>query len=127
MSRSNLRTVTLITGLVTALVHLVVLNIDIIQEEGQPDVLFTLNGLGYLALLAAFQFRPGIVRRQSELLHYVFIGYTGATIGAWVLFGSRDFTGWATKLDELILIYALLAYLRAEQAASGSASRAPGP
>ena len=127
MSRSNLRSVILITGLVTALVHLVVLNISYLQEEGRPDVLFTLNGLGYLALLAAFRFRPGFVSRQSELLHYVFIAYTAATIGAWVLFGSRDLTGWTTKLDELILIYALFAHLRAEQAASGSPSRATGP
>lgn len=116
MKRSTLRTVILVTGLITALVHLVLLNIGIIQENGRPDVLFTLNGLGYLALLAAYFFQPAFLSERSKLLHYAFIAYTGLTIVAWVLVGARDFTGFATKLDELILVYALLAHLRAEKA-----------
>lgn len=117
MNRSTLRTVILVTGLITALVHLVLLNIGILQEKGQPDVLFTLNGLGYFALLAAFFFRPSFLSGRGKMLHYVFIFYTAATILAWVLVGARNFTGWATKLDELILIYALVVHLRAEQPA----------
>ena len=118
MSRSNLRTVILVTGLITAIVHLVILNIEIIGEDGRPDVLFTLNGLGYLGLLAAFWFRPAFLASRRALLGYVFIAFTGLTIVAWIAFGARTLTGFATKFDELVLIYALFAYLRAEKAMS---------
>ena len=110
MRHSTLRTVILVTGLITALVHLVVLSVQI----GEPSPLFIVNGLGYLALLAAFTFRPAFMCGRSNLLHYAFIAYTALTILAWIPGGSRTLTGFATKLDELILVYALLAHLRAE-------------
>lgn len=111
MSHSNLRTVILVTGLITALVHGVLLSIQL----GEPSVLFILNGIGYLALLAAFWFRPAFLANRSALLHYALIGYAALTILAWIPAGSRTLTGFATKLDELILVYALFAHLRAEK------------
>jgi hypothetical protein len=143
MSQANLRRVVLITGLITTLVHGVLLSVQL----GELSVLFILNGLGYLGLVAAFaalpesfldkRVRVEISGRPISIgpsvttvrvaLHYLFIGYTGLTILAWIPAGTRDLTGWAAKLDELILIYALFAHLRAEQAASGNPSRALGP
>lgn len=143
MSHTNLRRVVLVTGLVTALVHGVLLSVQL----GELSALFILNGLGYLVLLVAFfgmpetflnkQVRVEISGRPISIgptgttvrvaLHYLFIGYTALTIVAWIPGGTRDFMGWATKLDELILIYALFAHLRAGQAASGSPSRASSP
>lgn len=143
MSKANLRRVVLITGLITTLVHGVLLS----AQLGELSVLFILNGLGYLGLVAAFaalpesflnkEVRVEISGRMIRIgpsgttvrvaLHYLFSGYTGLTILAWIPGGTRDFMGWATKLDELILIYALFAHLRAvsagssrERAASGS-------
>ena len=143
MSKANLRRVVLITGLITALVHGVLLSVQL----GELSVLFILNGLGYLGLVAAFaalpesflnkEVRVEISGRSISIgpsgttvrvaFHYLFIGYTALTILAWIPGGTRDFMGWATKLNELILIYALFAHLRAEQAASGNPSRALGP
>jgi len=142
MSKANLRRVVLITGLITALVHGVLLSVQL----GELSVLFVLNGLGYLGLVAAFaglpesflnkQVRVEISGRPISIgpsgttvrvaLHYLFSGYTALTILAWIPGGTRDVMGWATKLDELILIYALFAHLRVGQAASGSQSPAPG-
>ena len=142
MSKANLRRVVLITGLITALVHGVLLSLQL----GELSVLFILNGLGYLGLVAAFaglpesflnkEVRVEISGRMIRIgpagttvrvaLHYAFIGYTGLTILAWIPGGTRDFMGWATKLDELILIYALFAHLRAVSAGSGRQSAASG-
>lgn len=107
MSRSTSRTVIVITTLITATVHLIVLNIPFIRDTGSPDILFTLNGLGYLGLLVLFLWNPAIVAERRDLFYYAFIGYTLVTILAWAVMGSRDLVGFGTKLDELILIAAL--------------------
>jgi len=143
MSQTNLRRVVLVTGLITALVHGVLLSVQL----GEFSALFILNGLGYLVLVVAFFGLPeSFLNKQARLeisgrpirigpsgtsvrvaLHYLFIVYAALTILAWIPSEPRTFTGFATKLDELILIYALFAHLRAVRAASGSPSRAPGP
>jgi hypothetical protein len=104
----------LILGLITALVHLVVLNISFVRETGSPDVLFTLNGLGYLGLLAAFFWKVPFFSTRPRLLQYLFMGYTAITVLAWVAMGARNFIGYATKLDELLLIAALWMHLKTE-------------
>ena len=118
MNRSTSRTVILITGLITALVHLVYLNIVM----GQLDPLFTLNGLGYLGLLGLFVIQPTFVAEQWEFFHYVFMAFAAVTIIAFLLVGGTGFggtevdpVGWLTKLDELILIIALWSHMRAPQ------------
>ncbi|NIV37725.1 MAG: hypothetical protein GWN58_52425, partial [Anaerolineae bacterium] len=102
------RAVILVTGLITALVHLIWLNIPFIRETGSPDILFTLNGLGYLGLLALFFLEPAFLAEQWDFLHYIFIGYAAITIVAFLLLGDpSDLVGWFTKLDEVILIVAV--------------------
>lgn len=85
--------------LFTAIVHLVILNLNGIQP------LFVLNGLGYLALLAAlvWDFPKG----QARLVHYALIAYTIATIVAWFLMGSHDVLAYTTKAAEAILVFLL--------------------
>lgn len=114
MNRSTLRGVILVTGLITALVHLILLNIPFIQKTGSPDILFTLNGLGYLGLLGLFFLQPAFVAEQWDFLHYIFMGFTAVTIVAFFVLGGTGFggtevdpVGYATKVDELILIVAL--------------------
>lgn len=114
MNRSTLRAVILVFGLITALVHLVVLNVLLIQGGQGFSVLFTLNGLGYLALLAAFFWKVPFFSTRRRLLHYLFMAYAAVTILAWIPAGSKDFVGYATKLDEILLIAALAMNLRRE-------------
>jgi len=111
MNRSALRIAILVLGLITAFVHLVLLNLSM----GRIDILFTLNGLGYLALVGAFLVNPPIVAGRRRLLSYAFMAFAGVTILAWVVMG-RPYTmlGYFTKADELLLIAALTMNLRNE-------------
>jgi hypothetical protein len=112
MNKSVLRGVILVTGLITAGVHLFM---NVVM--GHFDLLFTLNGLGYLGLLAAFFFNLPWISRQRTLLHYLFMLYAATTIVAWFIMGSMtDPIGISTKIDEAILIVALFLHLRAEKA-----------
>ena len=124
MNRSTLRTSIIILGLITALVHLVLLNIGYLRETGRPDILFTLNGLGYLGLLGAFVLNPGFLGGQRRLVHYAFMAFAGITILAFLAKGGTGFAGrpfdpvgWATKLDEVLLILALWRNVKLETAA----------
>lgn len=114
MSKAMLRTGILITGLITGLVHLILLNLSFLQSGGSIDLLFTLNGLGTLAFLVLFFWDPDFVERRRMLLSYAFIAYILITILAWVAVGARSFLGYATKIDEILLIAALWMYSRRE-------------
>lgn len=114
MSKSALRAAILITGLITALVHLVLLNLSFLESGGSIDLLFTLNGLGTLAFLVLFFWDPDFVERRRTLLSYAFMAYILITILAWVAVGARTFVGYATKIDEVLLIAALWMYSRKE-------------
>lgn len=116
MSQKTVRAAILVLGLFTAIVHLVVLNLGGQLED--INYLFILNGLGYFVLLAVFFTNPSFDRGRTPLLHYVFIAYAVATILAWVFLG-RPYTslGYVTKLDEFLLIVALIVDMRIEQKA----------
>lgn len=112
MTKSSLRGIIVLLTLFTAGVHLIVLNLSILQVKGSIDLLFTLNGLGYLALLGAllFNFPAG----RERLVHYAFMGYTFVTILAW-LFLNGDFgdpVGLSTKAAEALLIIFLWMHLQ---------------
>jgi hypothetical protein len=112
MSSSAKRTAIVVLTLITVVVHLVLLNLPFIMGDGEIDVLFALNGLGYLVLLYALL--NDIPKGQKSLVRWVFIGYTAVTIVAWVflnyLRGHGDMLGYLTKLDEVLLIAALWSY-----------------
>lgn len=111
MNQKNTRLIVIITALVTAFIHLVLLNIFL----GKIDVPFTLNGLGYLALLAAFLYRPAFLSGRTAYLYLAFIGFTVVTILAWFFLGDlNDPLGIVTKVDEALLILALVLHWRRE-------------
>jgi hypothetical protein len=71
---------------------------------GKLDILFTLNGLGYLAFLAAMFLPLPFIKENRSLVRMAFIVYTLMTIVAWVVMGSRDLLGFSTKAIEVALV-----------------------
>lgn len=112
MSRASLKTSVVILTLITALIHLVILNISIFQFEGSIDLLFTLNGIGFLVLLAAFLGKIPFISGQDKWIHYSFIGFTLVTILAFFVLGSGGILGYFTKAVEGLLVIALIIHLQ---------------
>jgi hypothetical protein len=126
MKHSTLHATILVTGLITAFVHLVMLGL--LPEH--KDLLFILNGLGYLGLLGLFFANPAMLASRRSLMHYAFIAFAAVTIGAWVAIApERNALGYFTKLDELVLIAALVAHLRSpsDMPAPSGGQTPPGP
>ncbi|MCL5429204.1 MAG: hypothetical protein M1347_05295 [Chloroflexi bacterium] len=100
MSDKTIRLIIAVLGLYTAIVHLVILNLDGLEP------LFILNGLGYFALLGALLFR--IPAGQQRLLHYAYMAFALVTIIAYfVVNGAEGFAsilGLSTKAVEVLLI-----------------------
>lgn len=129
MSKGTLRLVILVTGLISALVHLVLLNLSFLETGGTIDPLFTLNGLGTLGFLVLFYWDPEFVSERRTLLAYAFMAYVFTTIVAFFIAGGTGFggtevdpVGYLTKVDEVILIAALWMYTRRAEEPSGSAA-----
>jgi hypothetical protein len=73
-----------------------------------PDPVFILNGLGYLALLAALYLPIPRLVPHRRLVRLTLIGYAMLTILAWVAIGERTLLGYATTADEVALVVLLL-------------------
>jgi len=101
----------ILAALGTALIHFSLLF---------PNPLFILNGLGYLALLAAYFLPIDIAKRYHKLVRWAFIAFTFVTIVAWVAIGDKSWPagslGYLTKLIEVVLIVLLLVDRPADQA-----------
>lgn len=76
-----------------------------------PDVMFILNGLGYIALTAAIFLPIPFLRQNRKLVRLAFMAYTLITILLWVAFGMRTPLGYITKGIEVLLL-GLLAFER---------------
>jgi hypothetical protein len=85
--------------LATALIHL---------QLNFPDPVFILNGLGYLALLAALFVPIPQIARYRNAVRLVLVGYAALTILLWVLVGARTPIGYIDKGIEVVLISLLL-------------------
>jgi hypothetical protein len=83
----------------TALIHL---------QLAFPDPVFILNGLGYLALLAALYLPIPQVARYRHAARWVLVGYTTLTLFLWILIGARTPIGYTTAVIEVALIALLL-------------------
>jgi hypothetical protein len=112
----NRKVLIIVLALATGLIHLVLLNLRMVQALGRIDVLFTLNGLGFLGLLAAYVLPlpgalGGLQQRFHGLLRWGFIAFTVITILAWVAMGDKSLPagslGYITKLIEVGLVVAL--------------------
>ncbi|MCW1966638.1 MAG: hypothetical protein KIH69_000795 [Anaerolineae bacterium] len=109
MSKNTLKNLILILGFATALIHLY-LNVRL----GRFDVAFTLNGLGYLALLAAMFGNLSFTHGRSTLVHYVFMAFTAVTILAWFALSGNfgDSLAVVDKVIEVALIVCLWLHLK---------------
>jgi len=71
------------------------------------DLLFTLNGLGYLGLLAAIFLPIPILVRFRPVLRILMILYTLLTLILWVAIGERTLIAYVDKLAEAALVVLL--------------------
>ena len=71
------------------------------------DLLFTLNGIGYLGLLAALFLPIPFLRPFRPAIRILMILYTLLTIVMWVFLGARNTTGYVDKLIEAALVVLL--------------------
>lgn len=97
-----------ITGLVvaTALIHIVLG----FMSEGSFMIIFILNGLGYLALVAALYFLPQMAGQRS-MVRWALLAFTAVTFILYFVFNWPDIwspMGIVDKLIELVLIVLLL-------------------
>ena len=112
MSESFLRWVIIVATVVTAAVHMVLGISGILNADAFFGIVFPLNGLGYLALLAALFLNVPLLAERRNLIRYAMIAYTALTFVLYFVFNGFTFGPAAivAKLAELILIVALLAH-----------------
>ncbi len=73
-----------------------------------PSPMFILNGLGFLALLAALYAPMPALARYRSWARWALFGYTALTVLLWVFMGLRAPIGYVTKLIEVALLVLLL-------------------
>lgn len=102
MSRSNqqIHYGVLLCTVMTAVIH-IYLSFQFVKS---PDAVFLLNGLGYLALVAALYIPFAALSPYRTPLRWLLIAYTALTIVLWILFGARTAIGYIDKLIEIALI-----------------------
>lgn len=110
MKQQNVRIGLLQWGIIlltiaTALVHFSLLF---------PDVVFILNGLGYLTLLAALYLPLPQLAGYRRMIRWALLGYTALTIVLWLIMGSWILLAYIDKTIEVILIVLLWLESRGE-------------
>ena len=112
MSKQTLRYAILVFGLITAVIHLVIL-----PSIGFEWLLMPLNGLGYLVLTGVVFFDPAFLSRWRKQILYLFMLYNLITILGYFyvnifMFGPLTFKPLdvITKVDEVLLMVALWLY-----------------
>ena len=73
-----------------------------------PDPAFILNGLGYLALLAALYLPIRRLVSHRRVARWALVGYAALTLLLWVAIGERTPLGYATAADEVALVALLV-------------------
>jgi hypothetical protein len=96
----------ILAALATAILHITLF----------PDIMFTLNGLGYLGLLGAYFLPIAFFQQRHNLVWWALVGYTALTIILWVIMGEKDFNasptapiGYYAKAAEVLLLIFLWA------------------
>ncbi len=90
--------VIILLAIATALVHFSLLF---------PDPVFILNGLGYIALVAALYLPLPPLIQQRAKIRWVLMAYTALTVLLWILLGARAAIAYIDKLIEIILLIVL--------------------
>lgn len=99
------RYVIVLLAVVVGLIHLIVLGFLFGGVQWLP----ILNGLGYLALIAALYFIPQLAGMRP-LIRWALIGYTALTFVLYFIFDSdplHNVLGLATKAMEVVMIILL--------------------
>lgn len=94
----------------TALIHLFLS----FQFKDGPDLIFLLNGLGYLALLFALYLPISSLARYRTYTRWFLLGYTALTVILWFRFGASTTIAYVDKVIEIALI--VLLWLESQQA-----------
>ena len=84
MKMNNKQLGIILFGLITAGLHLAAAFDKILFPES-PDILFLLNGLGFLGLLGAYFLPLPLFQQRHGLVRYVLMGYVVVTIIAWLV------------------------------------------
>jgi len=92
----------------TAIIHIALAFVALGAGDTTTFIMFMLNGLAYLILLAAYYLDLPLARDYPRLVRWAFIALTAVTILAWVAIGARNTLGYVDKLIELALIALLL-------------------
>ncbi|MFQ5436747.1 MAG: hypothetical protein ACE5FD_17970 [Anaerolineae bacterium] len=96
----------IVLTVITALLHLLLG----IGGEGFFQIAFILNGVGYLALLAAFYFLPQFAG-QRGMVRWAFLGFTAVTFILYFVFNWPDIWGPMGLLDKAVeLVMIILLY-----------------
>ena len=94
----------LLLVLATALIHFY-LNVLL----GKLDLLFTLNGLGYLGLGGLYLFPWNFLQPYKAWIRVLLIGFTLLTIVLWIFLGQPYTTiGYVDKVIEILLVFSLV-------------------
>ncbi len=98
----------LAAGIIVLALAAVIIHFYLNVRMGKLDILFTLNGFGYLAFLAALFLPLPVVKDNNRLVRFGMIGYTLLTIILWVFLG-KPYTplGYVTKVIEFALVILL--------------------
>ncbi len=84
----------------TAAIHLYLSS----QFPQPPDLIFLLNGLGYLGLLVALYFPHRRLLAVRKRIRWILIAYTTLTVVLWIFLGVRTPLGYFDKVIEIMLI-----------------------
>jgi hypothetical protein len=90
-------------GIVLLVIYAALVHISLIF----PDVMFILNGLGYLGLLGALFLALPFFKDHHPLMRYVLMGYTTLTVILWLIMGERSLLGYSTTLLEVLIVVLL--------------------
>lgn len=114
MNRTTLSWIIAILTIITAVIHLGLAFV----LEGTMQIMFILNGLGYLLLLWALLRPPAFLAGNSTLIHYLFMLFTLVTIvgyfvvNGFALFEPGHLIDLIAKVVEVLLLIALFLHLR---------------
>jgi hypothetical protein len=76
-----------------------------------PNIVFILNCLGYLGLLAALYLPTPMLQEKRGLARYGLMGFASLTILAWIALGDKHlatgYVGYIDKTVEIVLILLL--------------------
>ena len=104
MKLTSTRIGIIITNLATALLHISLF----------PDIMFTLNGLGFAGLLGAYILPIPFFQQRKNLVWWGLVGYTVLTMVLWIIMGEKAFalgtssaTGYFAFIAEAIMLVLL--------------------